>query len=58
MEKKSEKKLTNKKELVFAKAYDSPTMQILLIKETDVIRMSPEVGGEWPWGESQTINFS
>lgn len=51
MEKKTKQKLA------LAKAYASPTMQILLITEADVIKTSLEIGGEWPWGEAQTSNF-
>ena len=50
------KKITIICEKNFAKAYDPPDLQILLLEKEDIITQS-EVGGQWPWGEAQSIDF-
>lgn len=39
------------------KEYVVPTITITIIMPTDIITGSPEVGGEWPWGNAEGYNF-
>ena len=49
-------KITTGCEDNFAKIYDPPDIRIQLLDEADIITQS-EIGGQWPWGEAQTIDF-
>ena len=39
------------------KEYVVPTITLTIIMPTDIITRSPEVGGEWPWGNADGYNF-
>lgn len=40
-----------------ARIYAPPDVKILILEKEDIITKS-EVGGQWPWGGQQSLDFS